>query len=888
MKGEQAMSGMTTHRIPLLEISDREFSRALGILSVTTSSGQVTLPLSRVEIGARVAERIAEVTVTEVFRNTYTEHLEAVYIFPLAGGSAVSAFELRVKDRIIRGKIEERTEARRQYQQALDDGKRAALLEKERDDVFTVQVGNLPPGEEVTVCITYSERLPFFGNGTTEIRLPLVVAPRYIPGSPLDRDSAGHGTEPDTDIVPDASRITPPRLAEGLDPKVAMAIKVEVKHQGENGGGGVLDLSCSQHAVQSMTEAGATIVELVRDDERLNRDFVLRWRCAGDKVRPTLLSYTTPEGEIYGMMSLVPPQRKGFLGTPRDVVFVMDRSGSMEGPKMASAARACSQLLATLEPRDRFAIQVFDNVSEWLSTREIEHFIMADEAGIERGDKFLRQVEARGGTELDMAMQNAISVIKSEMKTGHIPIIVLLTDGEIGDEGRVLKRIQTELGDARVFTVGIDTAVNEGFLKRLASLGGGTSAFVTPGENLEKALLAIGREIGSPLILDVEIDDGDSGLDRDSVSPKRIPDLFAGRATTAYFRMKRKGSVRVGGKYSDGKTFEKTLTAKDIALPAVAHLWARSRIADLEDRFRLETGSQNIIKRDIIEISKKHSILSRFTAFIIVDESEIVNEDGTRRTVVQPVEMPDRWEMDMGAGVKFKGGGMPQSMASLSFGKPRMAAPPPPPSPARPGGLLGRSMAGNIPMSSAPKYEAMECGPMETRGSADCDEFSFGISSPSEPMMLLDNAPQAPPPLRAKSAERTTPAGKPQMKKDKKSQDVTKAFEAFEKALRDILEEMRAGKLPSPTGLEKARKALLDALAQSDGADGVPLLQKFLRLSAIELVAALNDKTSSPSELLPLFEGHWMAFEEAGREFSGSASSAGSTPGSASFWEGSI
>jgi Ca-activated chloride channel homolog len=892
------MTGMTTSRIPLLEVKGEELSRALGVLSVTTSSGRVTLPLAKVEIRAHVAERIAEVTVTEVFRNTYTENLEAVYIFPLAGGGAVSSFELQVKDRIIKGKVEERAEARKQYQQALAEGKRAALLEKERDDVFTVQVGNLPPGEEVTVRITYSERLPFFENGTTELRLPLVVAPRYIPGSPLERDSAGHGTEGDTDIVPDASRITPPRLAEGLDPKVTLGINVELKHYGENGDSGILDLSCSQHATQSATELGVTIVELVREDERLNRDFVLRWRLAGEKVRSSLLTYSSPEGETYGVISLIPPQRKGFLGVPRDIVFVLDRSGSMEGPKMASAARACSQLLATLEPRDRFAIQAFDNVTEWMKAGA-NSFIQADEAGIEQGNRFLRSITARGGTELDMAMQDALRAIKQEVESGHVPTIVLITDGEIGDEGRVLKRIQTELGDSRVFTVGIDTAVNEGFLKRLAGLGGGTSAFVTPGENLEKALLAIGREIGSPLILDVAIEDVDSHLTRDSLSPERIPDLFAGRATTAYFMIGKKGRIRVRGKYGDGKTFEKVLSAKDISLPAVAHLWARSRIADLEDHFRIDAGRQAVIKRDIVDLSKKHSILSRFTAFIIVDETEIVNEDGSSRTVVQPVEMPDRWEMEMGGRVQLKGGAMPMGYGAGARGMkmPQMSAPPPP-SPARPG-LISRSISESMPRSSIPEpRDAMSFG------SPDINEFSAPgeclsldaanlceskadmFFEPPEMLPIGRMSPQSPPKTAREREDRAT--GKPLMKREKMGNDVGKAFEIFEKALKDAYQEIKAGRLPSSAALEKARKALLSALAHSDQAEGVPLLQKFLRVSATELVAALDDKNASVSSLAAFFEGPWSAFEEVRKEFSGLSSASGADNRNNPFWEGSI
>src|SRR6185436_12779971 len=272
--------------------------------------------------------------------------------------------------------------------------KRAALLEQDRDDVFTVQVGNLPPGEEISVRLVTSERLPFFEDGTTELRLPLLVAPRYIPGNPVARDPVGDGVEWDTDQVPDASRLTPPRLAPGFDPKVALSIEVEIAD------GALSDLACSQHA----TKMSSGKIALVKQDELLDRDFILRWKLAGDKVRTSLL--TTKEG--FGMLSILPPRRDGFLGLARDVVFILDRSGSMSGVKMTSAARACSLLLATLGPRDRFAITAFDNSTEWFSGGA---FVKADEAGLGAGEKFLRTIDARGGTELDPAMKETLDLV---------------------------------------------------------------------------------------------------------------------------------------------------------------------------------------------------------------------------------------------------------------------------------------------------------------------------------------------------------------------------------------------------------------------------------------------------------------------------------------------
>jgi Ca-activated chloride channel family protein len=631
-----------------------ERARELGRLCVRKDDRRASLPLAGVRISARVADRVAEVSMVQTFRNPFAEALEAVYIFPLAGGSAVSAFEMKVGGRTIQGLCKERGQARRDYQEAIQQGKRAALLEQERDDVFTVQVGNLPPGEEVTVKLVYSERLPFFEDGATELRLPLVVAPRYIPGRPLPRDPVGGGIEWDTDQVPDASRITPPRLVPGFDPKVALAVEVELD------GGAPEDLACSQHAVKL---AGGKVA-LVRQDELLNRDFVLRWRLAKDTLASSLL--VSKDG--HALLTLLPPKREGFLGLARDVVFVLDRSGSMAGVKMTSAARACSILLATLGPRDRFAIAAFDDVAEWFNGRK---FRAADEAGIAAGEKFLRSIDSRGGTELDPAFAETLDLIdRRAERDGRVPVVVIITDGQVGNESAVLKRLQGDGGDTRVFTLGIDTAVNGAFLKRLASLGGGTCTCVVPGEALEGALQAVGREIGTPLVVDLAIEGAEDA------APARLPDLFAGRAASVFFRPTGK-TVTVRGKVADGTPFVQTLEPRRVDLPAISQLWARARVADLEDRFRLETRHQDAIRKEIVELAVRHTLLTRFTAFVVVDEKEIVNKGGDPRAVVQPVEVPDRWDATPEECEKSRAGAAGLAAASICasvpMGRSRMA-----------------------------------------------------------------------------------------------------------------------------------------------------------------------------------------------------------------------
>ncbi len=619
-------------------------------------AGRPALPLASVDISANVVDRIASVTVVQKFVNELKEPIEAVYIFPLAGSSSVSKFQMQVGERTIEGVVKERAAARQEYQAAVEEGKRAAILEQERDDVFTAQVGNIMPGEEITVTIVYSERLTYFASGHTEIRLPLVVAPRYVAGVPLSRESVGDGVELDTDKVSDASRITPPRLAPGFDPKVSLTLSVNIELADDDQ---VADMVCSQHATKSGFGKTGIKVGLVNDDEPLDRDFVLSWKLAGGELSSVGLISDKPKlmKEVafqYGMVSINPPalERENSKVVARDVVFLLDRSGSMNGLKMTSAARSLIILLNTLRPDDRFAICAFDNSFEWLESSVGQHkFFPASLKAIERGIDYLRSIDARGGTEMQGALEacfdaidNSPKIEQSKSKAKRQEIVVVITDGEVADESHILKTIQGRIKTTRVFTVGVDTAVNDGFLKRLATLGGGTCTLVPPGDALEKALTNVAREIGVPLVTDLQIVDPK----KLTCAPVKTIDLFEGRPVSIYFQCspdKLPTSVEVVGRLANGGKYKEriSLTVTDNA--ALPQLYAKARISELEDLMR-DAGPKDgrIYEREIVELSVAHSLLTRFTAFLAIDHSEIANKSGDLRKVVQPVETPAQWQ----------------------------------------------------------------------------------------------------------------------------------------------------------------------------------------------------------------------------------------------------
>jgi hypothetical protein len=433
---------------------------------------------------------------------------------------------------------------------------------------------------------------------------------------------------------------------------VSLSIDVVILWDTKYDGGEIRNLTCSQHAIRTAAGYDGVKISLARHNEALDRDFVLRWTVSSSKLRTSMLIYRDSYGDNYASLSIIPPYNQNYYPQARDIVFVLDRSGSMQGMKMGSASRACALLLNTLTPHDRFAIQSFSSDVEWLTPYYYYHgtdghFLPADYYGIEQGQRYLRNVNSGGGTEMHRALSFAMTALEQRRDSyRRLPVIVLLTDGEVGNESYILKEVQQRLGQARLFTVGIDTAVNEGFLKRLASVGSGTATFVTPGSQLEDALITVGREIGSPLVVNLRIEDLDGGLEPSTIAPNKIPDLFAGRASNVTFVTHSRGRVRVKGRYVDGGEFSVVVEPREVAMPAIGQLWAKSRISDLEDRYRIELSAQERIKREIITLSTRFNVLTKFTAFIAVDHNEIVNWNGHQRHVVQPVENPANWQKE--------------------------------------------------------------------------------------------------------------------------------------------------------------------------------------------------------------------------------------------------
>jgi Ca-activated chloride channel family protein len=597
------------------------------------------LPVESLEVQARIDGLIARAIVTQTFVNVHAEPLEATYIFPLPDRAAVTSFRLEVAGRIVEGELKERGQARQEYQQAIRAGHRAALTEEDRPGVFTIQVGNLPPGESATVRLTLAGPLPY-AAGEATFRFPLVVAPRYIPGSPLPGPSAGAGTSADTDAVPDASRISPPVLLRGFPNPVRLRLAVEISPSPLM----PCNFRSSLHTVVE-DHAGRAQVFRLQPGERLDRDFILRFRLGGEHIQPALLLQPDAGGQGGTfLLTLMPPVLSDAV-RPRDVVFVLDRSGSMAGWKMVAARRALARMVDTLTERDRFAVLAFDNSIE--TPPELgQHLIAATNRNRFRAVEFLAKVEARGGTEMAEPLLQAAEEL-ADASGGRDRVVVLVTDGQIGNEDQILRDLGRRIRGVRIFALGIDQAVNAAFLRRLADLGGaGGCELVESEDRLDEVMDVVHRRIATPVLTALRLEAAGLQIEPDSIVPGRMPDLFADvpLLLMGRYRGLSEGGVVFKGRSVDGAALHERIDGRVVADSAAASIWARGRVRELEDGYIIATGDRTTLEKAIIDTSLRFGVLCRFTAYVAVDRSEVVNAGGRVHSVVQPVEQPSGWE----------------------------------------------------------------------------------------------------------------------------------------------------------------------------------------------------------------------------------------------------
>lgn len=615
---------------------------AQGALRAQDAQGRRlgTFPLAHTDVRIEVAGGITGVTVTQRFRNEFDHPIEAAYVFPLPDDAAIDAMSMRVGDRTIRATIARRREARETYDRARAQGHRAALLEQERPNIFTMTVANLEPGRDIEVSTHFFGRARY-DHGAWELAFPMVVGPRYVPGDPLPRAPRGAGTRPDTDRVPDGSRISPAYVPPGTRSGHAITLTATL-----DPGGALREIASPSHEIEfAHPDTRRVSVSLRNKDEIPNRDFVLRWRTAASQLEARALMHR-PEPGRDGYLALSLEPRRDVPATevaPRELVFLLDTSGSMQGAPLDAVKRAIRRALTAMDPQDTFTLIDFADEASSLSP----HPLRNTRANVGRALAWLEHLRASGGTNQLAGIHAALSLPGDPMRVRYV---VFMTDGYIGNEREVADLTRREIGAARIFSFGVGAAVNRFLLDEVAAAGRGVAEYLRPDEDPDAVIERLYARIGQPWITDVSIAWGE-GI-RDAL-PSPMPDLSGLSPLTALARFSGVGprTVTVRGRLA-GRPFAQTVTldlpAQEPSNPAVASVWARERIATLE-RAERSADEPARTREEVTALALAHHLVSTHTSFVAVDESASVGR-GSPRRVDQPLDGPEGVDLDAAGG----------------------------------------------------------------------------------------------------------------------------------------------------------------------------------------------------------------------------------------------
>lgn len=623
-----------------------------GGLFFAGPEGPRPAPEAATEVRMGIGGMVARVDVVQYFHNPYDEWQEGVYVFPLPEDAAVDRVRLRIGDRVIVGEIKARQEAAEVYQTARAAGSRAALVEQERPNVFTASVANIGPGDVVAVEIGLQQKVRF-ADGAFRLRLPLVVGPRFV----ADRPTVAVGVStapaaPITPAVPDADRVTPPvRSAEdGVGNPVKMLIRLDP-------GFDVETITSPTHAIRttSRTADGYTIV-LDGDTAYADRDFELVWTPKAQAVPAAGLFAEQRDDGAYALVMLTPPVWGAAAEAgraPREVVFVIDTSGSMHGASLDQAKRALALALPRLDARDRFNIIRFSDRTSALFTAPQS----ADAETVHLALAYVASLASEGGTEMVPAFARALD---GRIDAGRLRQVVFLTDGAVANEKELFSLVRDRLGDSRLFTVGIGSAPNGYFMRETARLGRGTFTYIGNVEEVRQRMEALFTKLEKPAVTDLVLDLPGEG----EVFPRRLPDLYHGEPLAVSMRLDRLGGVLALSGRRAGKSWRTTLDlATARPLEGVAKVWARDKMRDLQDA--THTGVEAAVIRSVVtRLAVAHQLMSPYTSLVAVDRTPARPADAALHRREVATNLPAGWTRTKVAGeipAAFEAGLQPAS-----------------------------------------------------------------------------------------------------------------------------------------------------------------------------------------------------------------------------------
>ncbi len=603
-----------------------------GALQVVDSSGQpkAVCPLKHTSVKAQISGFLARATVTQEFENPFKEKIEAVYTFPLPQNAAVDDMTMVVGDRTVRGKILRREEAEAVYEAAKTRGQTASLLNQERPNIFTQSVANILPGESIKITISYVETLKY-EDGSYEFVFPMVVGPRYVPGNPTG--GQGNGFAPDTDRVPDASRITPKPAPEGMRAGHDVSLEIDL-----DAGVPIDSLTSRTHEVLIERSDDHRARISLKDQATIpNKDFILRYDVAAKKINDAVLTHNTGHSGFFTLI-LQPPERVTAEDvTPKELVFVLDTSGSMSGFPIEKAKETMKLALDSLYPYDTFNLITFAGDEHILFPEPVP----ATKENLAKAQAFLESRQGAGGTEMMKAIKASMEPSDEQ---DHVRIVCFMTDGYVGNDMEIIGEVQKH-PNARVFAFGIGSSVNRYLLDNMAKYGRGEVEYVGLNDDGSAAARRFHERVRSPLLTDISVDW--NGLPVSDVYPKLIPDLFSAKPVilTGRYAGNGKGVIRLKGKMA-GREFVREIPvdfSNGEQHDVLATLWARTRVDDLmsQDFNGAQQGTmKDEVKQAIIKLGLDYRLMTQFTSFVAVEEM-IVTDGGQPRRIDVPVEVPE-------------------------------------------------------------------------------------------------------------------------------------------------------------------------------------------------------------------------------------------------------
>ena len=586
------------------------------------------MPLRKTVVRAEVSGFLARVTVQQHFSNPAERRIEAVYAFPLPANAAVHESAIRVGGRVILAEIKERSQARRTYEKAKSDGKRTALLEQERPNIFTQSVANIGPGDEIVVALQYVQELEL-DDGEHTFSFPMTVGPRFIPGSSVGHH--GSGVSSDTDRVPDASRITPPVLPPSLRSGRDIELDVVLRP-----GFPIRSLESPSHDVVSEWRAGDEVTVRLGSEERIpNKDFVLRYSTIGSDIGAGLLTHRVGDIGYFLLMVQPPKETSPAEAVPKEMVFVLDCSGSMSGRPMAASKALMRRFIAGMNPSDSFQVIRFSESASALSPTPLPNTPENRALGL----AYVERLSGGGGT---MMIEGIKAALEIPADPDRQRMVFFLTDGYIGNETEILAAIRDRVGDSRLYSLGVGSSPNRYLVDEMALEGHGFSQYAglrdEPGPIVERFFHRLDR----PVLTAVEIDW--DGLEVTDALPAVLPDLFDGQPVFLIGRYEAPGAatVRLRGRRGSGWTeipVEVHLPAREPENASLRLLWARRTIADLMRRqVRREVPE---IREQVLQLALEYGLMSRYTSFVAVERRLKEGVHLPLETLIIPSELPE-------------------------------------------------------------------------------------------------------------------------------------------------------------------------------------------------------------------------------------------------------